>query len=108
MADLEKLEKRMDKQFDDLTALMSKFADDVSARFDQHDARFDQIEAKLKEHDNRFDELDAKFNRLLDAVDGLIKRIDDYETELAARDHKIERLERWIEQIAEKTGVTLS
>jgi archaellum component FlaC len=101
MPNLENLEKRIDKRFDDLTALMSEFANDVTARFDR-------VEVKLEEHDRRFDELDAKFNRLLDTVGGLMKRIDDYETELAARDHKIERLERRVEQIATKTGVKLS
>ena len=108
MTDLAKLEKRMDKQFDDLTALMSKFADDVNARFDQQDARFDQQDARLDRIEARLDKLEASHSRLMDTIDGFIKRIDEYETELVARDHKIQRLERWIEQIAEKTGVELS
>lgn len=122
MTDLAKLEKRMDKQFDDLTALMSKFADDVNARFDQQDARFDQQDARFDQQDARFDQQDARLDRiearidkleashsrLMDTIDGFIKRIDEYETELVARDHKIQRLERWIKQIAKKTGVELS
>lgn len=101
MSEIANLEKKMDKRFDDLTALMSNFANDIQNKFDQ-------IDAKLNSHDKRFDELDAKFDKLMNTIDGFIKRIDDYETELAARDHKIERLERWIEQIANKTGVKLS
>jgi archaellum component FlaC len=101
MSEIAQLEKKMDKQFDNLTALMSNFANDVNERFDK-------IEARLDQHDKRFDALDEKFNKLLDTIDGLVKRIDDYETELAARDHKIERLERWIEQLASNAGVKLS
>jgi hypothetical protein len=40
-------------------------------------------------------------------IDGFVGRIDNYEIELAARDHKIERLERWIQQLAEKSKVEL-
>jgi archaellum component FlaC len=115
MSDIDKLEKRMDKRFDDLVGLMSKFANDVQARFDQQDSRFDQQDARFDQQDSRFDRieerldrLEASHDRLMNTIDGFVKRIDDYETELAARDHKIDRLERWIEQIAHKTGVTLS
>lgn len=101
MSELAKLEKKMDKQFGDLTALMSNFANDVQGRFDQQDVRFDQIEARLTK-------LEESHNRLMNTIDGFVKRIDDYETELAARDHKIERLERWIEQLASNAGVKLT
>ena len=114
MSEIAKLEKRIDKRFDDLTALMSQFANDVNARFDQQDARFDQQDAWLLKHDARFDRIEEQLTKLSDqyyhlvsTIDGFIERIDRYETELLARDHKIERLERWIEQIATKTGVKL-
>lgn len=115
MSEISKLEQRMDKQFDNLTALMSNFANEVYARFDQQDARFDQQDIRFDQQDVRFDrieerldKLEASHNRLLNTIDGFVKRIDDYETEMAARDHKIDRLERWIEQIASKTGVKLT
>ena len=84
----------VDKRFDELMAVMSRFADDTQARFAE-------IERRLDEHD-------AKFDRLLNTIDSFIARIDTYETELAARDHKIARLERYIEVLAEKTGVDLT
>lgn len=37
----------------------------------------------------------------------IIGRIDKYETELVAKDAKIDRLERSIEQIARKTGTPM-
>lgn len=92
-----KLDKQsidLDKRFDELMAVMSRFADDTQARFAE-------IERRLDEHD-------AKFDRLLNTIDSFIARIDTYETELAARDHKIARLERYIEVLAEKAGVDLT
>lgn len=61
MSDMAQLEKRMDKRFDDLTALMSQFANDVNARFDQQDARFDRIEKRL-------DRLDEKYDHLINTI----------------------------------------
>lgn len=115
MSEVAKLEKRIDKRFDDLTALMSEFANDVQIKFDkidnkliEHDARFDQQDARFDRIEERLVRLEESHNKLMNTIDGFIKRIDDYETELVARDHKIERLERWIEQIAAKTGVKLT
>lgn len=100
-ADLANLEKRIDKRFDDLIALLGQFANDV-------DGRFLKVEKKLAEHDKEFRKLNEKYDHLINTIDGFMGRIDTYETELAARDHKVERLERWIEQIAAKTGVKLT
>ena len=49
----------------------------------------------------------SSLDKLTNTLDGFVARIDHYETELAARDHKIARLERWIEEIAKQTGVKL-
>lgn len=106
--DLNDLEKRLDKRFeniekrfDSLMSTMSGFANDV-------DSRFNAVEDKLSEHDEQFRKLNKKYDHLISTIDGFIGRIDNYETELAARDHKIERLERWIQQVAAKTEVELS
>ncbi len=115
MSEIAKLEKRIDRRFDDLTALMSQFANDVNARFDQQDARFDQQDARFDQQVARFDTIEEqlrlqneKYDHLINLIDGFVSRIDRYETELAARDHKIERLERWIRQIAKSANVDLA
>ncbi|MEJ0073578.1 MAG: hypothetical protein WDN27_05940 [Candidatus Saccharibacteria bacterium] len=46
-------------------------------------------------------------DRLTNTIDGFLKRLDDIETDNTARDAQIARLERWIESIAQKTGVKL-
>lgn len=47
------------------------------------------------------------FGHLQSAVDGYAKRVEIYHHESKARDHEVARLTRWVEQIAEKTGVQL-
>lgn len=93
--------EKIDKRFDDLVAIISQFANDV-------DARFTSVDAKLTQHDEEFRKLNAKYDHLVNTIDGFIGRIDRYETELAARDHKIDRLERWIQQIADTNGIKLT
>lgn len=46
-------------------------------------------------------------NRLVNAVDAYAKQAEDYMQEMLALSHKVDRLERWINQIAAKTGVKL-
>lgn len=92
--DLNNLEQQLDKRFDELTALMSNFANDV--------------QAKLSEHSDEFRMLNEKYDHLITTIDGFVGRIDSYETEQAARDHKVERLERWIQEIAAKSNIQLT
>lgn len=54
-SDLNNLEERLDKRFDDLTTLMSQFANDV-------DDRFNKIEFKFAEYDEEFRKLNNKYD----------------------------------------------
>ncbi len=47
-------------------------------------------------------------DKLLGAVSDLAGDIKSYHEELLALGHKVDRLERWIHQIAQETGVKLS
>ena len=57
--------------------------------------------------DERFNKLEASLDKLINTLDGLIKRLDDLETDNVARDAQLARLDRWVHQIANKTGVKL-
>lgn len=101
MSTSNKIPESIDKRFDEVLGAMSQFAESVDRRFDSIENRLDNIEKDVID-------LKSSQDRLLNTIDGFIGRIDKYETELAARDHEIERLKRWIKQIADKTGVELS
>ena len=64
----------------------------------QVDTRFTKIEQDILGEK-------TSMNSLVNTIDGFIGRIDKYETELAARDHKIMRLENWLTEISKVTGV---
>ncbi len=58
------------------------------------------------------DKLDQKasqesMERLLNTLDGFLKRLDNIETELSARDAQFERLLEWAREVSRKTGVPL-
>ncbi len=49
----------------------------------------------------------VEVNKLLDAVDAYMKQGEDYRQEMLMLTHKVDRHEKWIQQIAEKLGVKL-
>ena len=83
----------VNKAVDDLSEIIQTFAQHV-------DNRFNELE-------KRVDKLEAQFERLNDTLHAFLKRLDDIEADNTARDAQLARLERWIEQVAAKTGVKL-
>jgi tetrahydromethanopterin S-methyltransferase subunit B len=81
------------KAVDDLSEIIQSFAQNV-------DERFDRLE-------KRVDKLEVQFDRLNNTLNAFLKRLDDVEIDNHARDAQLARLERWIEQVATKTGVKL-
>lgn len=47
------------------------------------------------------------FNNLFNAVDAYAKKADTYFQEMVVLSHKVDRHEKWIQQIADKLGVKL-
>lgn len=69
---------------------------------------FKYLGQEFKKIDNRFDETDKKIDQYANAVVDFAKTSETYMQEMLALAHKVERLEKWILQIAEATGVRLS
>lgn len=87
----------------------------VQRGFLETNKRFDNIDEKLEQVDKRFDKIEKdikdlkdNFNKILDALDKVAKHYDAYVEEIKLRDVEIERLKRWIEQIAQKVGIKLA
>ena len=60
-----------------------------------------------KQMEAGFADLHQGFNQLQGSVDAYAKKADTYFQEMVMLAHKVDRLEKWIHQIAEKTGVRL-
>lgn len=119
---------------DDIMTMLSQFAERVDQRFELIDQRFESIDQRFQMIDHRFEsqeqfnvKLMNKFNkldgrltrveetmatkddihRIENSLDGYASKIDTYAMEMAAMQHKIDRLEKYIQVIAQKTGVDL-
>ncbi len=75
---------------------------------DEFTKLFKYIEEMRSEINSRFDAQDAKITDLRSAVAELAASLKDYHEEMLLLAHKVDRLERWIHEIADKTGVKLS
>ena len=53
------------------------------------------------------DEIKQSFSDLQTSVDEYAKKADAYFQEMVMLTHKVDRLEKWIQQIAEKVGMKL-
>ena len=74
---------------------------------DQFTKLFNYIEAFRDEVKGEFKRQDQRFDDLTSIIDGYAGKIDSYAQEMAAMDHKINRLEKYIQVLADKAGVDL-
>lgn len=74
---------------------------------DEFTRLFQYIQTEFKKVEDRFDGMDTRFDTLTNAVDAFAKQNETYMQEMLALAHKVDRLEKWITQIAAKTGVKL-
>ncbi len=80
--------------------------EDFSELIQYLDEKFANIDGKLDNlQENKADKSDI--NGLMTAIDAYAKKADTYFQEMVMLAHKVDRLEKWINQIAEKVGIKL-
>lgn len=89
----EDVQKIVNDAVSDLSDIINNFASQV-------DSRFSEVEKRL-------DRLEDSHQKLLNTIDGFLKRLDEIETEQLARDRQVERLIEWARKVSEKTGIPL-
>lgn len=87
---------------------LDKVSEDVTSILDTMRFFMDTVSKKFEDYDGEFRQLNKKYDHLIMTMDGFISKLDKYEVELAARDSKINRLEKYIEALAKKAGVDLN
>ncbi|MDP3004223.1 MAG: hypothetical protein Q8N43_01825 [Candidatus Azambacteria bacterium] len=65
------------------------------------------LDDKFTNVDKRLIELDNNFNKLTNAVDAYAQKADTYFQEMVMLTHKVDRHEKWLQEIAEKLGIKL-
>ena len=99
---LAKLSKKIDEGFAE-----------VNKKLVNHDKSFERFftytESFRKEVNENFEQTAKQdaLERLTNTVDAFIKRLDDNDVELAARDAQFERLLDWARKVSKKTGIPL-
>jgi hypothetical protein len=101
---------------------VAELAEQVSKQFvffeQKFDRRFEEADRKFGEIDRRFDDIDLRFekvDRRFDSMERLMLHLhDETMTELRAmrqenvmRDGRLDRHERWIGQLADRTDTRL-
>lgn len=75
---------------------------------DQFTKLFKYIEEFRQEVGKRFDENAKEHADIRGAIAELSAQVKSYHEEMLFLSHKVDRLERWIHEIAKQTGVKLS
>ena len=65
------------------------------------------LDEKFIRIDQRFDAIKEDFVNLQTSVDTYAQKADTYFQEMVTLTHKVDRREKWIQQIAEKLGIKL-
>ena len=115
--------KKKNISLDDLALMMGKGFNEVHEKMGKgflevHEKMgkgFLEVDEKIKHivsvmvTKEEISELPTKddFNNLLTSVDNYAKKADTYFQEMVVLAHKVDRMERWILQLAEKAGVQL-
>jgi len=65
------------------------------------------LDGKFNENKERLDSLEEQFRSLQSSVDSYAKKADTYFSEMVALSHKVDRHEKWFQQVADKLGIKL-
>lgn len=129
------MENNQQNKIDDVLEIVSYIKDNAASRADLSEVKGDlsdlgkkvgSIEAKMatKEDIGRLSleivniketmvtkdelhEIDEKFNKLIDSIDRLTKKVDDYLQETVSASRALKRHENWIQQLAAKLEIKL-
>lgn len=98
---------------DDIMTMLTQFAESVDQRFESQEQfnitlmnKFNQLDGRLTRVEETMATKDD-IHRIENSLDGYAAKIDTYALEMAAMQHKIDRLEKYIQIIAQKTGIDL-
>ena len=89
----------MDKEYGELVEYLDQ-------KFGKVDQQFIEVNEKLGSlKEKKADKEDI--NNLITAIDSYAKKADTYFQEMVMLAHKVDKLDKWIRQIAEKVGIKL-
>ena len=91
---------------------LSKFANDAEQRFESQESFNLELTRRMNSFDTSLIHIKETMatkddvRRLEEVIDGYAAKIDNYAAEMAAMHHRIDRLERMIDFLAAKAGIS--
>ncbi|MEI7918134.1 MAG: hypothetical protein WCH58_02010 [Candidatus Saccharibacteria bacterium] len=106
------------KDIDDVLNVLKSFVQQTSEQFSEVNDRFDKMDDRFEiltfNIDTRFNKIELEIvdlkktlDHFMTTLDKFVGRIDNYETEQAARDSQFEKLLEWARKVSKKTGIPL-
>ena len=96
----------MKEDFAELIEYLDGKFTNIDSKFTNIDGNFIDIDNKLENlKENKADKSDVR--ELINSVDAYAKKADTYFQEMVMLAHKVDKMEKWIHQIAEKVGLKL-
>ena len=84
----------------------SELIEYLDQKFGKIDQEFIEVNDKLgKLEENKADKSDI--DNLMNAIDAYAQKADTYFQEMVMLAHKVDKLDKWIHQIAERVGIKL-
>lgn len=103
-----RLEETLDEAFKKNNKLIiDEISETMRDLMDGFDGRFTKVEKDIQELKEEIIDLKKSHDRLLNTVDGFLKRLEDYEIESHARDAQFARLVQWAKEVSAKTGIPM-
>jgi len=103
----------MKEDFSELIEYLNKKFTNIDEKFDNIDEKFDNVDEKFVNIERELNSLQeskadkSDINNLMNALDAYAKKADTYFQEMVMLAHKVDKLEKWIHQIAGKVGINL-
>ncbi len=89
----------MDKDYSELVEYLDQKFGKVDQRFIEVNEKLGSLEEKQADKED--------INNLITAIDSYAKKADTYFQEMVMLAHKVDKLDKWIHQIAERVGIKL-
>ncbi|MBI4087213.1 MAG: hypothetical protein HY434_00060 [Candidatus Liptonbacteria bacterium] len=103
--DFSELVEYLDKKFQE-TASKQDIAR-LEGRIEGLDRAITTVDERVDHLEHSFEDLRGDFRNLQIAIDAYAYKADTYFQEMVLLSRKVDRLERWIHQVAEKVGIDL-
>lgn len=97
----------MDKDYSELI----KYLDDKFVKVDDKflivNTKLDYVDKRFTEVDKRLDAIEQRIDQLVNSIDKLTQSMSVYHDEYIALTSKVDKHEKWFQQVADKLGLKL-